>query len=309
MVLGVSFYDIASWLVIYSFLGWVWESSYVSVKERRPVNRGFVTGPVCTIYGVGAVLVYLLLWRFSQLPLFLLYIAGCIVPTVLEYVTATVMENLFHMKWWDYSHAPLNVKGRICLPVSLFWGVFTILLFKVLHPLVQGVVALYPVTVGRVLLIMVAVVYAVDFASSAAAAFGLRERVSNMDEALEELYALVQSSRLYEATAELRERVDAMKRKYTDMNYRERLIRRAEIRQAFLTAGLEGSMLADYRQELEQKLAHIMQKYPVKHWYKNFLHERFIKSYPRLSAIRETTAEKLKNKLNLENNTEGKKGK
>ena len=95
-IAGEDLYHIVNWFYIYSFLGWLWESSYVSIKEQKLVNRGFVAGPVCTIYGFGAVIVYLILKPIAG-NILLLYICGVIVPTILEYVTAVLMENLFHL--------------------------------------------------------------------------------------------------------------------------------------------------------------------------------------------------------------------
>ena len=117
-ILGEDFYHIANWFFIYSFLGWLWESSYVSVKEKRLVNRGFVTGPVCTIYGFGAVIVYLILKPVSGNIVFL-YLGGVVFPTILEYFTAVLMETIFHTSWWDYSNNRFNFQGRICLGASV----------------------------------------------------------------------------------------------------------------------------------------------------------------------------------------------
>ena len=127
-IAGEDLYHIVNWFYIYSFLGWLWESSYVSVKEKKLVNRGFVAGPVCTIYGFGAVIVYLSLKPISG-NILLLYLGGVIVPTILEYVTAVLMENLFHTSWWDYSKNKYNFQGRICLGASLGWGALSVILF------------------------------------------------------------------------------------------------------------------------------------------------------------------------------------
>lgn len=132
---GVDVYHILNWFFIYSFLGWVWETGYVSVKHGKFVNRGFVSGPFCTIYGFGALSVYLILKPVSD-NLFLLYVGGVIVATALEYVTAVLMESIFHTSWWDYSDQKYNFQGRICLGVSLGWGVFTVALFRIIHPVV-----------------------------------------------------------------------------------------------------------------------------------------------------------------------------
>ena len=112
-VAGISLYYIISWFFIYSFLGWVWESCYVSVKSKKPVNRGFINGPFCTIYGFGAVSVYLILKDFDQ-NLLVLYIGGVVVATVLEYITGWLMETIFHTRWWDYSK-----KSATCTGISV----------------------------------------------------------------------------------------------------------------------------------------------------------------------------------------------
>lgn len=109
-IAGTDLYHILNWFFIYSFAGWLWESAFVSVKEKKLVNRGFVTGPVCTIYGFGAVIVYLILKPVSD-NIFLLYLGGVIVPTILEYVTAVLMETIFHTSWWDYSKNKFNFQG------------------------------------------------------------------------------------------------------------------------------------------------------------------------------------------------------
>ena len=135
---GVDFYHIANWFYIYSFLGWLWETCYVSVRKGKLINRGFINGPLCTIYGCGALAVYLILLPISD-NLLLLFVGGVVVATALEYVTAVLMENIFHTSWWDYSDNKFNFQGRICLGCSLGWGVFTVGLFRVLHPVVSGI--------------------------------------------------------------------------------------------------------------------------------------------------------------------------
>ena len=122
---GVDFYHIANWFYIYSFLGWLWETCYVSVRKGKLINRGFINGPLCTIYGCGALAVYLILLPVSG-DLLLLFVGGVVVATALEYVTAALMENIFHTSWWDYSDKKFNFQGRICLGCSLGWGLFTV---------------------------------------------------------------------------------------------------------------------------------------------------------------------------------------
>ena len=123
------------WLLIfytYCFFGWIFESTYVSCKTRRFVNRGFLRLPMLPLYGTGAVM---MLW--VSLPLkhnvFLVYISGMIAATVLEYVTGWAMERLFKMKYWDYSNQRFNLNGYICLSSSVAWGFLTIFLTEIVN--------------------------------------------------------------------------------------------------------------------------------------------------------------------------------
>ncbi|MGI6069959.1 MAG: putative ABC transporter permease [Blautia sp.] len=184
-ILGVDFYHIIQWFFIYSFLGWVWETCYVSVKSRKFVNRGFINGPFCTIYGFGAISVYLILRPLDGQWL-LLYLGGVVVATLLEYVTAFLMESIFHTSWWDYSDKKFNFQGRICLGASVGWGFFTLLLFWVLQPFVEWLVGLYPVIAGEIAVCVLAAFYFVDFGFSAVAAFKLSSKFPALEQAVEE---------------------------------------------------------------------------------------------------------------------------
>lgn len=183
-IAGVDLYHIVSWFIIYSFFGWVWETSYVSLKEGEYINRGFINGPFCTIYGAGAISVYLILKPVEQ-NLLLLFLGGIIVATVLEYFTAVLMESIFHTSWWDYSDKKFNFQGRICLGASLGWGFFTVGLFRILHPVVENIVAMYPVCTGKIGICVIGAGYLVDFCYSASAAFHLRERIPLLEQELE----------------------------------------------------------------------------------------------------------------------------
>lgn len=184
-ILGIDFYHLINWFILYSFFGWLWETCYVSAKRRKYVNRGFINGPFCTIYGCGAVSVYVILKPVSG-NLLWLYLGGVVVATVLEYITAVLMEMIFHTSWWDYSDDKFNFQGHICMRASLGWGFFTVLLFRVFQPVVEYVVALYPVFVGEIGVCVIGVVYAVDFGFSAAAAFSIQEKLPAIEAAMEQ---------------------------------------------------------------------------------------------------------------------------
>ncbi|PST47585.1 hypothetical protein CPA40_01380 [Bifidobacterium callitrichos] len=133
------------WFLFYSFCGWVYESILVSVQERRPVNRGFLNGPLCPIYGTGAVLGVVVLGEVRN-PI-LLFVISAVGACLLEYVTSWAMELLFHARWWDYSNFPFNLNGRICLYGALIFGIGGVVIVDVVQPEVARVTAMIPIMV------------------------------------------------------------------------------------------------------------------------------------------------------------------
>ena len=118
-------YNIYQWFIffyIYCFLGWCIESTIVSFENKKLINRGFLSGPLLPIYGLGAVLVLFITLPFRN-NLFAVYFVGMIAATILEYFTGWLMETIFKVRYWDYSYYKIQYKGRICLVCSLFWGV------------------------------------------------------------------------------------------------------------------------------------------------------------------------------------------
>lgn len=173
----------------YSFVGWIWESSYVSILTKRLTNRGFLTGPMLPIYGSGAVVMLCATYpvQSSDIGIFLL---GLIVATILEYVTGVVMETLFQVRYWDYSDKKFNIQGHICLSSSLAWGVFTLLLIRVVHPRISALLERIPQSVCFGALFVITIVFSIDFASSFHAAMDLRqilESITNLKSVSETL--------------------------------------------------------------------------------------------------------------------------
>lgn len=124
------------WFCIYSFIGWFYESTICSlVKYRKVINRGYLRGPVCPIYGVGAVANFLLLGQIGSTTG--IFVAAMIVSGVVEYFTSYAMEKLFHQRWWDYTRYRFNLRGRICLYGCVIFGVANVIILKVIHPTVM----------------------------------------------------------------------------------------------------------------------------------------------------------------------------
>ena len=124
------------WLMIYSMIGWIYESTICSIGHKKLINRGFLNGPYCPIYGTGAVLVLLVLGKIQN-PV-LLFFAGAVVTCSLEYLTSWLMEKLFHARWWDYSKRKFNIGGRVCLIGAVVFGAFSVVLILFLHPWVKS---------------------------------------------------------------------------------------------------------------------------------------------------------------------------
>ncbi len=121
------------YFIFYSFCGWVWETCYCSVIEKHLVARGFLYGPICPIYGVGFLLMILFFAPFKD-NLVVFYFVAVFVMTAWEYFVGWFLETTTHIKYWDYSHIKFNIKGRVCLPVSLFWGVMSYVAVFLIHP-------------------------------------------------------------------------------------------------------------------------------------------------------------------------------
>jgi uncharacterized membrane protein len=123
---------------VYGFLGWCVEVVYATLHEGKFINRGFLTGPICPIYGVGLVSVLQLLTRFKE-NIVVLFLGSILLTTTLELITGYVLEKVFHQKWWDYSMEPFNFRGYISAKFSLQWGIACVFVVKVIHPLIEKV--------------------------------------------------------------------------------------------------------------------------------------------------------------------------
>lgn len=208
----MSFYYFVLYFFIYGTLGWCTEVAYAAVKEGRFVNRGFLNGPICPIYGVGVSVVVHFLQPLSE-QLILLYIGSTILVTLLEGITGYVLEKLFHHKWWDYSGMPWNIGGYVCLVFSLMWGVACVFIVKVIHPLIHGVLQLLPVAAGIVLMVICGVGMCSDLVVTVNRILKLNRQLDAMEKIAAELRGLSDKlgENIYENvmdTMEIREKVD-----------------------------------------------------------------------------------------------------
>ena len=188
-VCGFSLYQVFAYFLIYSCLGWCLEVIYAAVTTGNLINRGFLNGPVCPIYGFGMVIVLFALTPLSH-SLFLLYLGGVILPSALELVGGWALYKLYHTRWWDYSDYPFNIGGYICLEFSLLWGVGTLIVMKLVHPIIANAVALIPPLVGLILMFLLYAIYAADTIATAFAASDLARDLDALEKVADSMHAV-----------------------------------------------------------------------------------------------------------------------
>lgn len=156
-----SLYQFIWIFLIYAFLGWCSEVAFAALEQGKFINRGFLNGPVCPIYGVGMIIVLTALWPLKN-NIFLLFLGAAILTSLLEYVTGYILEKFFHEKWWDYSDMPFNLKGYICLKFSLMWGFAATFVVGAIHKFVYFIVEKTPFTLGLILMLVCCAIFVSD---------------------------------------------------------------------------------------------------------------------------------------------------
>ena len=166
---------------VYAFLGWCTEVSYAALRTGKFVNRGFLNGPVCPIYGCGVVVVLVGLTPLKG-NFVLLFLGSVVLTSVLELVTGFVLEKLFRQRWWDYSDKPFNLGGYICLEFSIMWGFACLFVVDILHPSIEFFIRLIPHTLGWVLLGLFSAAMAVDLAATVRTIAKLNRQLDQIDQ-------------------------------------------------------------------------------------------------------------------------------
>lgn len=184
-------YTIVQWVTffyIYSFIGWCFESTVVSIDQRKLTNRGFMRGPMLPLYGTGAIVVL-----FSTMPVrdnpFLTYLFGALAATALEYVTGVCMEALFQVRYWDYSQKRFQFQGHICLTSTLAWGALSLIMVRVHQPFERAVL-MVPQELLTGVVLAITFVAAGDFATSFRTAIDLKHLLMHSQKLQEEMQAL-----------------------------------------------------------------------------------------------------------------------
>ena len=275
-------YYLCQWILfffIYSFAGWVWECCYVSVRKRRWVNRGFMHGPILPLYGSGALVILI-----GTIPVrentALVFICGMIGATILEYITGAAMERIFHVKYWDYSGQPGNIRGYICPAASLCWGLFSVLMVRFVHVPVESAVLKIPLTVCESIATVLAVAASVDFTQSFNEAMDMKNILVQLEESREKIRQIQEKlkvtqgevladyrkyyeelqqknlTRRNEFIEQIQEKREWQRRQLTELSDRVELLLREEIPAKVdrLISGMKREDLAGLRDDILQEL-------------------------------------------------------
>ncbi len=249
----------AVWIfLVYAFLGWCAEVAFAAVHKGKFVNRGFLNGPVCPIYGVGMIVVVTLLWGLRS-NLILLFLGSAGLTTALEYATGWILEKFFHDKWWDYSDKPFNVKGYICLEFTILWGLAAAFVVGAVHPFVFMLIKKTPFALGITLMAVCLALFAADLVITVTALARLPKKLNAMLEAERALKAI--SDKIGENISDT---AIAAKEKGGE------LVEESKPRLEELKAEYE-KKAAEYKRQFESR---------------GFVHKRIFKAFPNLKSGR-----------------------
>lgn len=248
---------------LYSFLGWCTEVVFQTFKTGKFINRGFLAGPVCPIYGFGVLAVILLITPISGHH-FQAYLVAVLVPTVLEYITGWLAEKLFHVRLWNYSGIPLNINGYVCLLFSAVWGGACLVVYYFIQPLLMRLVAILPMVTGWILLAVFAAVMLTDTVLTVIGA----ARIPKMLAAAEKM------------EMELRKLSDSIGETLSDgaLSLREKHLERRPEQEEKLEAVVE--RLHAHREELSQRIHAAMAPYERLESRRNGVIKRLNRAFP-----------------------------
>lgn len=149
------------YLILYSIIGWIIESTFVFLSTKKWVDRGFLIGPYLPIYGWGSILMILYLTQYKD-NIITVFILGVVVCSILEYITSYVMEKLFKTRWWDYSNKKFNLNGRICGKNCLLFGILGVLLIYIIHPIISKLITNIPLNILNIIALITLIIFIID---------------------------------------------------------------------------------------------------------------------------------------------------
>ena len=165
---------------LYSFLGWLMETTLVSLQSKKFINRGFFMGPYCPIYGTGGVLL-LVLSPYKDSP-FLVFILSIVICSIIEYLTSYILEMIYKVRWWDYSNRMFNLNGRVCLFNSICFGLLGMLMVSYLNPVFLNLITSLSDTILTIIALIILIITLIDMSITFSIMFDIRKTIINLKE-------------------------------------------------------------------------------------------------------------------------------
>ncbi len=278
-----TFYDVVWIFIIYAFIGWCSEVAYAALERGIFVNRGFLNGPYCPIYGVGVLIVVVVLTPLKD-NLLLLYAGSFLLTSVLEFITGYVMEKAFHNKWWDYSDKPFNIMGYVCLKFSILWGLACSFIMLVIHPIIFGFIRMIPHILGIVLIVIIMVCFAVDLFVTVSTIIKFNKRLKLMNEIAAKLKVVSNEigENVYENVMNALEKKEEFKDTHTELL--DELEEKKENISNTLQETKEKFSEAAEKAKLKKEQEELLNKYRQLYEKKNFISSRLMKAFPDMKS-------------------------
>ena len=296
-----NFYELVWIFIIYAFIGWCAEVSFAAVDNGKFVNRGFLNGPYCPIYGCGVVIVVAVLTPIKE-SLFILFLGSMLLTTVLEFLTGFILEKVFHNKWWDYSDKPFNIMGYVCLKFSILWGLACTFIMKVLHPSIYKFITIIPHVLGIILLSIIMTAFFIDLGVTVSTILKFNKRLKLMDEVAQKMHQLSDEigENIYEGVTTVKEKSEEVQEKAGEL--RGKFEEKTDaVREAFAENLLESKTEYEHRKEAAKKeYEELTKKYKELITQKNFGFKRLMEAFPdMISRDQNEILKKYKKQFNI----------
>lgn len=210
---------------IYAFIGWVVEVSFHAVTVGKFINRGFLSGPYCPIYGFGAISVIYFLTDIAGKNKFVLFLGSIVIATAIEFVAGFLLEKIFHERWWDYTDKKLNIGGYICMEFSIIWGLFCFLLYEAVYPVTKSLVDLIPLRALKYLDIGLVIIMTIDLLATINTIIGINKKMKALDKISTDIRKVSDriGIKVYDRTIEIENKQQELKKKSEIIEIEERI--------------------------------------------------------------------------------------
>lgn len=276
-------YNILWIFFIYGFLGWCMEVVYAAIETGKFVNRGFLAGPLCPIYGIGILIVVWVLKPVEN-SVFLLFTGALVLTSILEFITGFLLERFFNDKWWDYSDLPFNIKGYICLKFSIAWGLICVFIVRLVYPITDKLISVIPRDVGIGVLGLSIAVFITDFVITLINVIKLPKRmkaITDAENALEKLSSKIGNG-LAENTINIQEKSSEIKNGIVEKGteLKNELLEKGSKLKTGITE--RGSAIKNGLSEKAVEMEELKKKYVALLNEKNLVHKRLAKAFPNI---------------------------